>query len=96
MQMRVRERNNEVEIQLSRLAGRQGAVLEVLSGSTAASEPTFEREKMELLSVRARADAMHVRLRARSGEHFDVTQLYRCLRRALVERQRTLGAVLPA
>ena len=52
MQMRVRERNNEVEIQLSRLAGRQRAVLEVLSGSTAASEPTFEREKMELLSVR--------------------------------------------
>jgi hypothetical protein len=51
---------------------------------------------MELLSVRARADAMHVRLRARSGEHFDVTQLYRCLRRALVERQRTLGAILPA
>ncbi|HTN50098.1 MAG TPA: hypothetical protein VMK32_11760 [Burkholderiaceae bacterium] len=93
MLMRVRERDNEVEIQLSRLAGRHHAVLEVLSGSTAASEPTFERDKLESLSVRARTDAMHVRLRARSGEQFDVGQLYRCLRRALVERQRGLSTL---
>jgi len=96
MLMRVRQRNNEVEIQFSRLAGRHHAVLEVLSGSTAVSEPTFEREKLESLSVRARTDAMHVRLRTRSGEPFDVTQLYRCLRRALVERQRELTPTLAA
>jgi hypothetical protein len=86
MLMRMRERNNEVEIQFSRLGGRQQAVLVALSGATGRGE-AIDRAKLESLSVRARADAMHVRLRAKSGECLDLTQLYRGLRRALFEER---------
>jgi len=90
MLMRVRERDNEVEIQFTGLGGRQHAVLVALSGTGGDSTPpVFDRSKLESLSVRARADGMNVRLRAKSGESFDVSQLYRGLRRALVESGRT-------
>ena len=87
MQMRVRERNNEVEIQLSGLAGRQHAVLAAFSPESQ-GERLVDHAKLESLTLRARADAMQIRLRAKSGESFDVSDLYRCLRRALIERQR--------
>lgn len=80
MQMRIRERNNTIEIQLSRLAGRQQVVLEALAGSEGA---VVDRSKLESMSLRARADAMEVCLRARSGERLDPSEIYRCLRRAL-------------
>lgn len=80
MQMRVRERNNVVEIQLSRLAGRQQAVLEALGGSDGA---IGDRSKLESMSLRARADAMNVCLHAKAGERLDTSEIYRCLRRAL-------------
>ncbi len=89
MQMRVRERNNEVEIHFSGLAGRQHAVLAAFSPEpNGAGERLLDHAKLESLSLRARADAMHVRLRAKSGESFDVSDLYRCLRRSLIEGQR--------
>jgi hypothetical protein len=87
MLMRVREHNDEVEIQFSGLGGRQHAVLAAF-GSAPDAPAVVDRSKLASLSVRARADAMHVRLRARSGETLDVTELYRALRRALVERSR--------
>jgi hypothetical protein len=88
MLMRVRERNNEVEIQLSGLGGRQHAVMVALSGS-GTNDEMVDRSKLETLSVRSRADAMNVRLRAKTGEKLDVTHLYRCLRRVLVETGRS-------
>jgi hypothetical protein len=87
MLMRVRERNDEVEIQFSGLAGRQHAVLAAF-GDAADAPSVVDRSKLASLSVRARADGLQVRLRARSGETLDVTELYRALRRALVERSR--------
>lgn len=91
MQMRVRERNNEVEIHFSGLAGRQHAVLAAFSPDNTGERPV-DHAKLESLSLRARADAMHIRLRAKSGESFDVSDLYRCLRRALIEGQRVAFA----
>jgi hypothetical protein len=88
MLMRVRERNNEVEIELSRLGGRQHVVLATLSGQGLHGERPFDRAKLASMSVRARADAMNVRLRPKHGESLDVTQLYRSLRRALFEHAR--------
>ncbi len=91
MLMRVRERNNEVEIQFNGLGRRHHVVLGALSGTQPIDgEQPFDRAKLESLSVRARADTMHIRLRAKHGESFDVTQLYRSLRRALVEGDRGL------
>ncbi|HQR21380.1 MAG TPA: hypothetical protein PLE54_08590 [Burkholderiaceae bacterium] len=94
MLMRVRERNNEVEIQFSGLGGRQQAVLAALSGTADHGEPMIDRAKLESVSVRARADAMHVRLRAKSGECLDLPELYRGLRRALFEAGRRAAAPL--
>ena len=98
MQMRVRERNNEVEIQFSGLAGRQHAVLAAFSPEPdQAGERLLDHAKVESLTLRARADGMNIRLRAKSGESFDVSDLYRCLRRALIERQvGVLGTPLAA
>jgi len=81
MQMRVRERNNEVQIELTRLGGRQQTVLEVLGREDAAA--AVDRSKLESMSVRARADAMDVRLRAKTGQRLDPTAIYRSLRDAL-------------
>ena len=94
MRMRVCERQNEVQIELSRVAGRQGSVLAALTacqhscrcvgglGTSAAA-----------LSVHARGDDMRVRLRPAQGQQLDVGEIYRCLRRALVERERPLASV---
>lgn len=92
MQMRVTERNNEVEIRFHGLGVRQVAVLAALSGTQDGEAPLVDRSKLESMSVRSRADAMLIRLRAKSGEPLDVTQLYRSLRRALVENGRAVLA----
>ena len=90
MLMRVRERHNEVQIELSGIAGRQESVLAALEAcqrclAGADSAPAS-------VSVRARADGMQVRLRASDGQQLDVQEIYRCLRRALIERTRTVLA----
>ncbi|MEP6609566.1 MAG: hypothetical protein ABJA83_12915 [Burkholderiaceae bacterium] len=88
MLMRVRERQNEVQIELSGVAGRQESVLAALeacqrcSGRDGSSPAT--------VSVRARADGMQVRLRASDGQQLDVQEIYRCMRRALIERTRSV------
>ena len=88
MLMRVRERANEVQIELSGVAGRQESVLAALDAcqrciAGGSSTPAS-------VKVRARADGMQVRLRPSDGEQLDVQEIYRCLRRALIERARTV------
>lgn len=91
MRMRVSERQNEVRIELSRVAGRQDSVLAALTacqksctcaGGLGASSAA--------LSVRARGDELQVRLRPAEGQQLDVGEIYRCLRRTLVEQARPL------
>ena len=86
MRMRVSERQNEVRIELSRVAGRQDSVLAALTacqksctcaGGLGASSAA--------LSVRARGDELQVRLRPAEGQQLDVGEIYRCLRRTLVD-----------
>jgi hypothetical protein len=93
MRMRVSERQDEVRIELSRVAGRQGSVLAALTacqksctcngGLGAASAA---------LSVRARGDELQVSLRPAQGQRLDVSEIYRCLRRNLVEHAPPLGS----
>ncbi|MGH6611778.1 MAG: hypothetical protein ACRECQ_16155 [Burkholderiaceae bacterium] len=90
MLMRVRERQNEVQIELTGVAGRQESVLAALDAcqqciTKVGSAPAS-------VSVRARADGMQVRLRPTDGQQLDVQEIYRCLRRALIERTRTVLA----
>ena len=90
MLMRVRERQNEVQIELTGVAGRQESVLAALDAcqrciAVVGSAPAS-------VSVRARSDGMQVRLRPSDGQQLDVQEIYRCLRRALVERTRVVLA----
>jgi hypothetical protein len=91
MRMRVCERQNEVRIELTRVAGRQDSVLAALtacrksctcSGGLGAASAA--------VSVRTRGDQLQVSLRPAQGEQLDVGEIYRCLRRNLVEHPRAL------
>lgn len=88
MRMRVCERQNEVRIELSRVAGRQGIVLAALTALCVGGMGA----PSSAVSVRARGDEMQVSLRPVAGQTLDVFEIYRCLRRALVERERPLAA----
>ena len=97
MRMRVLERQNEVRIELSRVAGRQDSVLAALtacqksctcSGGLGASTAA--------VSVRARGDELKVSLRPTPGQQLDVGEIYRCLRRNLVEHAHGLDGVTAA
>lgn len=89
MLMRVRERANEVQVDLSGIAGRQDSVVAALSACQRSCTCVGGVGAVSTsVTVRARADDMQVRLRARDGQALDVVEIYRCLRRALVERSR--------
>ena len=86
MRMRVSERQNEVRIELSRVAGRQDSVLAALTACQKSCSCTGGLGAASAaLSVRARGDELQVRLRPAEGQQLDVGEIYRCLRRTLVE-----------
>ncbi len=86
MRMRVSERQNEVRIELSRVAGRQDSVLAALTACRKSCSCTGGLgASSAALSVRARGDELQVRLRPVEGQQLDVSEIYRCLRRTLVE-----------
>ncbi len=98
MRMRVCERQNEVRIELSRVAGRQDSVLAALTACQKTCNCTGGLgSSSTAVSVRARGDELQVRLRPAQGQQLDVGEIYRCLRRNLVEHARSLGeTVTPA
>jgi len=86
MLMRVRERGDEVHIELTGVAGRQQRVLKALSEcrrAAGAADPLLDRADV---SVRAGANDMRIRLKGRDGLRFEPMTIYRCLRQALIER----------
>lgn len=86
MLMRVRERGDEVHIELTGVAGRQQRVLKALSEcrrDAGAADQSLDRADV---SVRAGANDMRIRLKGRDGLRFEASTIYRCLRRALIER----------
>jgi hypothetical protein len=92
MRMQVSERQDEVRIELSRVAGRQDSVLAALTACQRSCTCLGGLgEASAAVSVRARSDAMRVSLRPAHGQPLDVGEIYRCLRRALVERERPLA-----
>jgi hypothetical protein len=96
MRMRVLERQNEVRIELSRVAGRQDSVLAALTTCQRTCTCTGGLgAPTAAVSVRARGDEMQVRLRPTEGQQLDVGEIYRCLRRNLVEREQPPQATAP-
>ena len=93
MRMRVSERQNEVRIELTRVAGRQDSVLAALTACRKSCTCTGGLgASSAALSVRARGDELQVRLRPPEGQQLDVGEIYRCLRRNLVEHARPLDS----
>ena len=92
MQMRVSERQNEVRIELSRVAGRQGSVLAALTACQHSCKcMSGLGASSAAVSIRARGDELKVSLRPAKGQQLDTVGIYRCLRRELVERAAHLG-----
>lgn len=89
MLMRVSERQNEVRIELTGVTGRQESVLAVVSDcQRSCTSVAGDGSRMASVTVRARTDQLHVRLRPSAGQQLDVVEIYRYLRRALIERTR--------
>jgi hypothetical protein len=92
MRMRVSERQNEVRIELSRVAGRQDSVLAALTACRASCTCTGGLGAASAaLSVRARGDELQVSLKPPAGQQLDVGEIYRCLRRNLIEHAQPLA-----
>lgn len=86
MLMRVRERGDEVHIELTGVAGRQQRVLKALTECRRDASGTEQPLDRADVSVRAGANDMHIRLKGRDGLRFEAMTIYRCLRQALIER----------
>lgn len=92
MLMRVRERGDEVHIELSGLAGRQQRVLQALSECRRDALGADGVDMATDVSVRVRYDDMRICLRGRTGLRFEAGTIYRCLRQALLERPIAIDA----
>lgn len=88
MRMQVSEHDNEVFIELSGVAGRHQEILQALTDGHIAmsADPGEATLSAADVSVRAGADEMHIRLKGRSGHHFEALCVYHYLRHVLIER----------
>jgi hypothetical protein len=89
MQLRVHERDNEVHIEVSGVAGRQDQVLQALNScqfGQCGHHGALGGGLRGDVQVRSRINDMRIRLRPEATERFDAVDIYRCLRRALIER----------
>lgn len=96
MLMRVRERGDEVHIELSGLAGRQQRVLQALSECRRDVAGASSALGSAEVSVRAGYDDMRICLKGGAGVRFEPATIYRCLRRALLEQPIRHGASVGA
>ncbi len=86
MLMRVRERGDEVLVELTGVAGRQQRVLKALNECRRSAGCADRPLDLADISVRAGSNDMHIRLKGRDGVRFEAMAIYRCLRQALIER----------
>ena len=93
MQMRAREQNDRVYIELDGVAGRHHSVLRAVTQCRLATAGT-DPESAADVSVRAGANAMRICFQARPGLRVDARQVYRSFRDALFAP--IAGAVTPA
>jgi len=98
MMLRVRERGDEVHIDVDGVAGHQQRVLQALTECQRRAYGGQEEVPSALggVSVRAGADMMRIRLKGSEGLRFEATAIYQCLREALLGRNLPAGAGPPA
>jgi hypothetical protein len=86
MMLRVRERGDEVLIDLDGVAGRQQIVLQALTECRQIRASESEPHLVTDVSVRAGANAMRISLKGRAGLRYETQAIYQCLRSALLNR----------
>lgn len=87
MKLRVREQDNEVQVDLDGVAGRQQHVLLALSEcQRRACTGQLRPSTPEDVCIRAGADRMRIRLKGSDGLRYEAAAIYQCLREVLVER----------
>lgn len=91
MMLRVRERGDELLIELTGVAGRQQRVLQALSECQRGGIEGGPASPAQV-SVRAGANDMRIRLRSSDAFRFEATRIYYCLRQALIERSSAPGS----
>ncbi len=97
MMLRVRERGDEVHIDVDGVAGRQQRVLQALTECQRLTYGSQSTSTLPLdVSVRSGANTMRIRLKGKNGLRFEPSAVYRCLREALVARTPPAGAIHPA
>lgn len=96
MRLRVRERGEEVHVDVDGVAGRQQRVLQALNECQHLASCNPLTSTLGDLSIRAGADRMRIRIKARDGLHLEAASIYRCLRNALIDRSGTGCAGIPA
>ena len=97
MMLRVRERGDEVHIEVDGVAGRQQRVLQALNEcQKRASGGREMASNLGGINVRSTANMMRIRLTGRDGLRFEATAIYQCLRDALLERKLPAGVGHPA
>lgn len=93
MRMEVSEHGDEVCIELFGVAGRHQRILQALLRTPLGvpEAPDSESEAPALaaadVTVRAAADVMHIRLKARTAHSLQALSIYHHLRHALLERE---------
>jgi hypothetical protein len=88
MMLRVRERGDEVQVDVDGVAGHQQRVLVALSECQRRACLGLEQpSRPEEVSIRSGSDRMRIRLKGREGHRFEAAAIYACLRAALVERR---------
>lgn len=97
MMMRVRERGDEVHVELTGVAGRQHRVLQALTDCQRSACGCVDGDMLAQASVwvRASANDMRIRLKGQNGLRFEASVIYRCLRHALIEQPRRLAQQTP-
>jgi hypothetical protein len=96
MQLRVRNQGDEVHVDVDGVAGRQQRVLQALNECQRLASCSPLTSALGDLSIRAGADRMRIRIRARDGLCLEASAIYRCLRDALIDRRGTDGAGVSA
>jgi len=81
MKREVTKRADGLEIEVSKVQGKEGQLLEAFQecAEGRCSCPTQEYKKLEELKVEQDAEKITLRLTAKDGEQFDPSEIERCL-----------------
>jgi hypothetical protein len=90
MFMRVRQRGDEIHIELTGVAGRHAHILQAVSACRESTHGPFDADApWHEISVRSQSDAMRICMRPRDGRCYEPATVYESLRQALFSAPRS-------